>query len=66
MNKCEDLRKNAENCADLAQAAESKPERRRFERLAEGWSQMAEVQAWLDGEKQEGARTGEGPRRPDR
>lgn len=66
MKKSEDLRKKANNCAEMAQAAESKPEQRRFERLAEGWSQMAEVQAWLDGEKHEGARTGEGPRRPDR
>jgi hypothetical protein len=51
MNNSQELRKNAENCVELAQAAESKPKQRRFERLAEGWSKMADAQAWLDGEK---------------
>ncbi len=57
MNKSLELRKNAENCAELARATDSKPQQRRFERLAEGWSKVADAQAWLDGEKDVAAET---------
>ncbi len=50
MQKAEELRNHAENCAELAQAAESDPKKKRFERMAEGWKTVAENQAWLDGE----------------
>jgi hypothetical protein len=50
MNKAEELRNRAENCAELAQAAAREPEKKRFERMAEGWNIVAENQAWLDGE----------------
>ena len=48
MQKAEELRNHAENCAELAQAAA--PNNKRFERMAEGWKTVAENQAWLDGE----------------
>ena len=50
MNKTEELRHRAENCAELAQDAKSGPDKKRFERMAEGWQTVAENQAWLDGE----------------
>jgi hypothetical protein len=53
MNKTEELRHRAENCAELAQDATSGPDKKRFERMAEGWQTVAENQAWLDGEDHE-------------
>jgi hypothetical protein len=50
MKKAEELRNHAENCAELAQAATSAPNKKRFERMAEGWKTVADNQAWLDGE----------------
>ena len=50
MKKAEELRHHAENCAELAQAAAREPEKKRFERMAEGWKTVADNQAWLDGE----------------
>jgi hypothetical protein len=50
MNQTEELKNRAENCAELAQTAESEPKKKRFERMAEGWKTVAENQAWLDGE----------------
>ena len=50
MNKAEELRDRAENCAELAQAAKSEPNKKRFERMAKGWKIVADNQAWLDGE----------------
>ena len=50
MKKAEDLRHHAQNCVEMAQAAKSGPDKKRFERMAEGWKTVAENQAWLDGE----------------
>ena len=50
MGKTEELRQNAENCQELAKITENKPQKRRYERLAEGWQSVAQTQAWLDGE----------------
>ena len=50
MQKAEELRDRADNCAELAKAAESEPQKKRFKRMAEGWKTVAENQAWLDGE----------------
>jgi hypothetical protein len=50
MNKAEELRHRAENCTELAHEAKSAPERKRFERMAEGWQTVADNQAWLDGD----------------
>ena len=47
MGKSQELKQNAENCADLAAEAKDK---RRYERMEEAWSALAKTQAWLDGE----------------
>jgi hypothetical protein len=46
-------RKNAENCDELAQEAKG-PNRKRLERLAEGWRDVADMQDWLDGQTPSG------------
>jgi hypothetical protein len=51
MEKPSDLyRQNAENCLELAEKATSEPAVRRYQRMAEAWSALAEEQDWLDGE----------------
>ena len=50
MNKSEELRHRAENCTELAQDAKSGPDKKRFERMADGWKTVANNQSWLDGE----------------
>ena len=50
MKTAEELSSHAENCAELAQAAKSPPNNKRFERMAAGWKTVADNQAWLDGE----------------
>ena len=50
MNRSDYLRKNAENCVVLAEAADSDPKRKRYSRMAIAWNSLAETQAWLDGE----------------
>jgi len=49
MRSAEQMRSYAQNCLELAAEAKSESERRRFERLADGWAEMAETQEWLDG-----------------
>jgi flagellar capping protein FliD len=51
MKKSEELKRNAENCADLAASTQDKRSKRRYERMEEAWSSLAKTQAWLDGEK---------------
>ena len=53
MDKSQEFRKNAEKCSEIAQSTKSDPKRKRFERLAEGWSNLAENQAWLDGKERD-------------
>jgi hypothetical protein len=50
MGKSDALRKNAENCAELADAADSVQKKKRYERMARSWNHLAETQSWLDGE----------------
>ena len=49
-NKADDLHRNAENCAELAAAANDQRDRRRYVRMEEAWKSLAQTQAWLDGE----------------
>jgi len=51
MQNSDELKKFAQNCTDLADAAHSGPNKKRFERMAEAWNDLAQSQAWLDGEK---------------
>jgi hypothetical protein len=50
MSRAEELKKIADNCADMAEAAKELPKKNRLERLADGYKSLAESQAWLDGE----------------
>ena len=50
MNRSDDLRKNAENCVALAEAADSDPKKKRYARMATAWNSLADTQAWLDGQ----------------
>jgi len=49
MTKSDDLRKNAENCSELAKTRDSGPSKKRLERMADGWESVAKTQDWLDG-----------------
>jgi len=50
MSKTDELKKIADNCIEMAQAAKDLPQKKRFERLADGWKSLAQSQAWLEGE----------------
>ena len=50
MKQSDNFRENAENCLHLAEHAEGQPAYRRYVRMAEAWSALAEEQDWLDGE----------------
>jgi hypothetical protein len=56
MDKLEEYRKNAEACGKVAHAADSEPEKKRFQRLAEGWTALADAQFWLDSQPERRAR----------
>jgi hypothetical protein len=55
MNRSDDLRKNAENCVALADTADSDPKKKRYARMATAWNNLADTQAWLDGETEKKA-----------
>jgi hypothetical protein len=48
MTIAEQYRENANNCAQMAEAAEDKPSRNRFKRMEEAWRALAKEQDWLD------------------
>ena len=50
MERSKEFRKNADACSEIADAQQNGPKKKRFERLAEGWSDLADQQDWLDGE----------------
>ncbi len=50
MKQSDIFRENAENCLQLAERAASQPAFRRYSRMAEAWTALAEEQDWLDGE----------------
>jgi hypothetical protein len=45
------FRDNAENCAHLAEIAQSQPFFHRYKRMEAAWRALADEQDWLDGEK---------------
>jgi hypothetical protein len=49
MNKSDEYRENARNCAELALEAKDKPTKYRFKRLETAWLAPAEDQDWLEG-----------------
>jgi hypothetical protein len=50
MKQSDQLRKNAENCLQLAERAEAPPAFRRYSRMSQAWLALATEQDWLDGE----------------
>ena len=45
-----ELKTNANDCAQLAKAAKSDAERARYALMEKAWLELANAQAWLDGE----------------
>jgi hypothetical protein len=45
---------NAENCRQMAEAADGEPAFNRFKRMEAAWLALAEEQDWLDGEQSPG------------
>lgn len=50
MKQSDIFRDNAENCRHLAERAEGQPNFKRYQRMAEAWTALADEQDWLDGE----------------
>jgi hypothetical protein len=50
MKQSEIFRENAENCLQLAERSREAPAFRRYSRMAQAWTSLAEEQDWLDGE----------------
>jgi hypothetical protein len=50
MKQSDMFRENAENCAQLAEAATSEPAFQRYKRMEASWRALANEQDWLDGE----------------
>jgi len=50
MSTGDELRKNAQNCDDLAEHARNEPSRKRYRRIKKAWEDLAKTQDWLDGE----------------
>jgi hypothetical protein len=50
MKQSDVFRENAENCAQLAEAATSEPAFQRYRRMEASWRALADEQDWLDGE----------------
>ena len=49
MTTAHQYRANADNCAVMAEAAETEPNKNRFKRMEAAWRALAEEQDWLDG-----------------
>lgn len=50
MKQSDIFRENAENCLQLAERAQGQPAYRRYSRMADAWTALANEQDWLDGE----------------
>ena len=50
MKQSDVFRENAENCAQLAEAAPNEPAFQRYKRMEASWRALADEQDWLDGE----------------
>jgi hypothetical protein len=50
MKQSDVFRENAENCAQLAEAARDEPTHLRYKRMEAAWRALADEQDWLDGE----------------
>jgi|EndMetStandDraft_8_1072994.scaffolds.fasta_scaffold1267069_2 hypothetical protein len=52
MKLADTFRENAANCAQLAEAATSRPAIARYRRMEKAWMDLAMEQDWLDGESE--------------
>jgi hypothetical protein len=50
MKQSDHFRENADNCQQLAERAEGQPAFKRYLRMAQAWTALADEQDWLDGE----------------
>lgn len=50
MKQSDIFRDNADNCLQLAERAEGQPAYKRYARMADAWTALANEQDWLDGE----------------
>ena len=50
MKQSDLFRENAENCRQLAERSEGQPAFKRYRRMAQAWTALADEQDWLDGE----------------
>lgn len=50
MKQSDIFRDNADNCLQLAERSEGQPAYRRYLRMVDAWTALAEEQDWLDGE----------------
>lgn len=50
MKQSDIFRDNADNCLQLAERAEGQPTHKRYLRMANAWTALANEQDWLDGE----------------
>ena len=50
MKQSDIFRDNAENCLQLAERSDGQPAYKRFSRMADAWTALAQEQDWLDGE----------------
>ncbi|GLR96238.1 hypothetical protein ACVIU7_005832 [Bradyrhizobium liaoningense] len=50
MKQSDIFRDNADNCLQLAERAEGQPAHKRYSRMADAWTALANEQDWLDGE----------------
>ena len=50
MKQSDIFRDNAENCLQLAERSDGQPAYKRFSRMADAWTALANEQDWLDGE----------------
>jgi hypothetical protein len=53
MTTADQYRKNANNCAQMAEAAEDEPSLNRFKRMEEAWRALAKEQDWLEGNSED-------------
>ena len=51
MKQSDLYRQNAENCMQMAEAAQGEPAYNRYKRMEAAWLALAEEQDWLDGER---------------
>jgi hypothetical protein len=51
IKESDNYRQNADNCLQLAEAAQDEATYKRYKRMEAAWLALAEEQDWLDGEK---------------